>query len=110
MPAIAAVRASVLVTDRSAIWVIAAAGVVAVLFAGTGSVVPDAGVIVAVFDSVPVAEAATVAVSVKVIEPPTVMFTVVEIAPVPDATVHSCSAVSPCTSRRRWSTLPGECR
>ena len=64
------------------------------MLAGTGSVVPDAGVIVAVFDSVPVAEAATVAVSAKVIEPPTVMFTSVEIAPVPDATVHALGGVA----------------
>jgi hypothetical protein len=53
--------------------------------AGVGSVVPLGTAIVAVFTSVPVAEAARLALNVYVAEAPTAKFTVSEIEPVPDA-------------------------
>ncbi len=70
---------------RSA-WAASVSVSVALLFAATGSVVPGGALTVAVFTSVPTAAADSVAVTVKVAEPPTGRSTVVAMSPLPLAT------------------------
>jgi hypothetical protein len=72
------------VIDTSARRVIAVVSV-AELFAGVGSVEPPGRATVAVFDTVPVAVDNTVALTVKVTEPPDATLTEAEMLPEPDA-------------------------
>ena len=81
-PGTAVVALSVLVMRRSAVGVRVSVSV-AVLLAGELSATPLGTLMVAVLASVPVAEAATVAVRVKVAAPETGRFTDVEIEPEP---------------------------
>jgi len=73
-----------LVIDTSARRVIVVVSV-AELFAGVGSVDPTGKATVAVFDNVPVAVESTVALTVKVTEPPDKTLTEAEMLPEPDA-------------------------
>ena len=82
MPGTSPTAPSVLVIDRSACGVSVSVSV-AVLFPGSGSVVPAGAVTVAVFASVPVAPGAMFAVSVNVAVPPGASVTVVLMLPVP---------------------------
>ncbi|HJZ72832.1 MAG TPA: hypothetical protein VKE51_13900 [Vicinamibacterales bacterium] len=62
---------------------------VAVLFAGTGSIAPVGGAIEVVLTRVPVADALTNPVTVNVLAPPWTSVTIVEIDPKPFAAVHA---------------------
>src|SRR5689334_10123536 len=75
---------SVLVIERSAKAPSASLSV-ALLLPGVGSVTPPGVVIVAVFDSVPVAAPEIVALAVKVTDPPAGRFTVSLMLPLPEA-------------------------
>ena len=81
------VAPSVLVTTMSAVGVNVSVSV-AELLAGTGSVMPDPTDTEAELVSDPVAAAATVPVTVKVVVPPTGRLTVALMFPLPDAAGH----------------------
>lgn len=80
---------------------------VAALFPGVGSVVPLGTVTVAMFASVPVAFAATVAASVYVAVAPTARFTVSEMLPVPLA-LHVAPELAPHVQVAPLSALGNE--